>query len=147
MGYHAALLAPPRASLHVLAFTAFSPPRFDRMKIIYIEDSPDVRDMVELLLQSWGHDVQAFDSAEAGSHALQADGVDLLISDLELPGMSGLELMRQVMGRNAHVHGLLLTGHRADMYRPHLPERVHILSKPFDVDDLQQLLTGLATAP
>lgn len=147
MGYHAALLAPPRASPHVLAFTAFSPPRFDRMKIIYIEDSPDVRDMVELLLQSWGHDVQAFDSAEAGSHALQADGVDLLISDLELPGMSGLELMRQVMGRNAHVHGLLLTGHRADMYRPHLPERVHILSKPFDVDDLQQLLTGLATAP
>lgn len=115
------------------------------MKIIYIEDSPDVRDMVDLLLQSWGHDVQAFDSAEAGSEALQSDGVDLLISDLELPGMSGLELMRQVMGRNARVHGLLLTGHRAEMYRPHLPERVHILSKPFDVDELQKLLNGLAS--
>lgn len=117
------------------------------MNIIYIEDAPDVRDMVELLLQSWGHDVRSFESAEAASDALQGAGVDLLISDLELPGMSGLELMRQVMGHNVHVHGLLLTGHRAEMYRPHLPERVHILSKPFDVDELQKLLDGLGTLP
>ena len=116
------------------------------MNIIYIEDAPDVRDMVELLLQSWGHDVRAFDSAEAGTEALQADNVDLLISDLELPGMSGLELMRQVMAHNTQLHGLLLTGHRAEMYRPHLPERVHILSKPFDVDELQKLLAGLTPA-
>jgi DNA-binding NtrC family response regulator len=117
------------------------------MNIIYIEDAPDVRDMVELLLQSWGHDVRSFESAEDASDALQAAGVDLLISDLELPGMSGLELMRQVMGHNGHVHGLLLTGHRAEMYRPHLPERVHILSKPFDVDELQKLLDGMAASP
>lgn len=116
------------------------------MKIIYIEDAPDVRDMVELLLQSWGHDVRAFDTAEAGNEALQSGAVDLLISDLELPGMSGLELMREVMARNSHVHGLLLTGHRAEMYRPHLPDRVHILSKPFDVDELQRLLASLGPA-
>lgn len=116
------------------------------MKIIYIEDAPDVRDMVEMLLQSWGHDVRAFESAEAGTQALQSSQLDLLISDLELPGMSGLELMRQVMAGNAHVHGLLLTGHRAEMYRPHLPERVHILSKPFDVDELQRLLDSLTPA-
>ena len=115
------------------------------MNILYIEDAPDVRDMVEMLLLAWGHQVQSFDSAEAGAQALESENTGLLISDMELPGQSGLELTRQALARHPGLQALLLTGHRAEMYRPHLPPRAHIMSKPFDVDELRRFIAALET--
>jgi two-component system cell cycle response regulator DivK len=60
-------------------------------RILIVEDSPDNMMLTELLLQSVGHAVLSAVDAEAGLTLARAELPDLILMDIQLPGMDGLE--------------------------------------------------------
>ena len=81
------------------------------MTIALIEDDDAVLDSLRLLLEGHGMTVRCFDSAEA----FLATGADststCIVSDVRMPGMSGLDLQRELKARSCSVPFILITGH------------------------------------
>jgi two-component system sensor histidine kinase and response regulator WspE len=69
-----------------------------RRRILVVDDSPLTRELISALLEAVGYDIlSAADGAEA-LHVLAITQVDLVVTDLEMPGLDGLELTRQIKG-------------------------------------------------
>jgi len=116
--------------------------------ILVAEDDDSMREAIEQLLNAAGFECEAFSSATA----LLARGVDqesvCVISDLRLPGMSGLELLGVLKERNPSTPFILITAHDA----PELRERAMrngaaaYLAKPFRGTALLDIInTAIAT--
>jgi two-component system sensor histidine kinase and response regulator WspE len=72
-----------------------------RRRILVVDDSPLTRELISALLEAVGYDtVAAADGAEA-LHLLSQTQVDLVVTDLEMPGLDGLELTRQLKGHES----------------------------------------------
>lgn len=69
-------------------------------RVLLIEDDPSVREGVELGLRRRGHEVRAAATGEAGLAAMAEFRPDLLLLDLMLPGMNGVQVCRQVREHN-----------------------------------------------
>ncbi len=81
-------------------------------KILVVDDDPFVRQLMEYVLESEGYTVE---TAEDGAQALQmwtsgAEGIDAVISDMNMPEMNGLELVKALRDAGVDVPILLLTG-------------------------------------
>ena len=63
--------------------------------ILIVEDEARMRRLLEISLGEEGYTVHTVDDAEAGIRALRKDAVDLVLTDLKLPGMSGLDFLQQ----------------------------------------------------
>ena len=68
--------------------------------VLLVEDDPDVRSMLRLLLEDENYRVLEAGDAERALERVDHDRLDLLLVDLKLPGMSGLDLVRTVRGTN-----------------------------------------------
>ena len=65
-------------------------------KVLVVEDSPDIRVLVRMLLEAGGHEVVTASDGRAGVEAARAERPDLVIMDLSLPVLSGWEAARQI---------------------------------------------------
>ncbi len=74
-----------------------------------MEDDASIRWVLERALRASGMVPRAFDSAEPALAALRADAPDVLLTDIRMPGSSGIDLLREV--RVAHPDA---AGHRDD---------------------------------
>jgi DNA-binding NtrC family response regulator len=63
--------------------------------ILIVEDEPRMRRLLEISLGEDGHSVHAAEQAEAGLKCLHQETIDLVVTDLKLPGMSGLEFLQE----------------------------------------------------
>lgn len=77
-------------------------PEARRRRILVVDDSPLTRELIANLLEAVGYDtVIASDGAEA-LEVLDSHPVDLVVTDLEMPGVDGLELARRLKGHPIH---------------------------------------------
>jgi two-component system, chemotaxis family, sensor histidine kinase and response regulator WspE len=67
-------------------------------KILVVEDSITVREMERRLLESYGYEVDTTINGMDGWNALRTNHYDLVISDIDMPRMNGIELVRQIKG-------------------------------------------------
>ena len=77
--------------------------------ILIVEDDPHVCQGLSYGLRLYGYQVQCCESAEAALSRLNQSQVDLVISDLRLPGMHGLELLEHVGNVSPHTRRILIT--------------------------------------
>jgi two-component system, NtrC family, C4-dicarboxylate transport response regulator DctD len=84
---------------------------FDDMAVFLIEDDDAVRTGVEQALQLAGFNVQSFSSAERLSCRFSPRCAGALVTDVRLPGMSGLDLLRQVVAKSPSFPVILITGY------------------------------------
>ncbi|MFQ5519032.1 MAG: response regulator [Mariprofundus sp.] len=115
--------------------------------IMVIEDNPDNMDLVTEILEDEDYSVEGFDRAVAGLERLQAGGIDLILMDVSLPDMNGLEATRLIRqdesvreGERRHIPVLALTAHAmANDERACLDAGCDAyLTKPIDDDLLLQ---------
>src|SRR5215472_17893715 len=79
-------------------------------RILIVEDEDNARKGYEQLLQRWGYDVLGVGSAEEVLAKFSSYQPDTLIADVELPGMNGLDLLKQ-LGPELHgVPAIIITG-------------------------------------
>jgi DNA-binding response OmpR family regulator len=79
--------------------------------ILVAEDDPDIRDLVALKLAQAGHHVNAVDNGVAALAAARDEHPDLAILDVMMPGMSGIDVCRELRSdpTTAHIPIILLT--------------------------------------
>src|SRR5262245_22927377 len=82
-------------------------------RILIAEDSPDIRALVELLLQAEGHEITAVTDGRAAVEAARRGRPDLVLMDLSLPLLSGWEAARQIRSdpTTAEIPILAVTAH------------------------------------
>ena len=79
--------------------------------ILIVEDEPKMRRLLELSLGEDGHNVTAVPDAETGLKFLQREAVDLVLTDLKLPGMGGLEFLQEARRINALIPMVVMTAY------------------------------------
>lgn len=88
-----------------------------RKHILVIEDEQDIADLIRLHLEDLNYVVGIARDGEAGMRSSCADSWDLIILDLRLPGIDGLEICRRLRQRSAHVPILMLTSKSSELDR------------------------------
>ena len=79
-------------------------------KILVIDDDKSARLLLERVLTRAGHTVKLVDSGEQGLDLLSKETFDLIITDKNLPGMDGLEVLRLARTRHPRLQAVVITG-------------------------------------
>lgn len=111
-----------------------------RARILLIDDEVDLLDVLIRALQIEGYQVDAVSNGEAALDRLNQNGYDLILCDVRMPGLSGLEIYEQMQGRFPELARRLvfITG---DTVSPHTRRFLDetgapYLDKPFELEDL-----------
>lgn len=116
-------------------------------KILIVEDEPDIRELIVLHLKRLGYGVDAVSSSEDAIQRLDSASYDLLVVDWMLPGVAGVDLVRQqrgrVGGRGFGVLMLTAKDQPEDIVAGLEAGADDYLVKPFDSDVLQARVRAL----
>jgi len=125
------------------------PARAPAGRILVVDDEAEIAQLVAAALAAAGHTVEQVTDGEAALARVGRGGIDLVISDLRMPGMDGVRLLRElrrrapVLARSA----LLLTGDVLSASgHPELRRNaVTLVEKPVDLDELCRLVSARLT--
>ena len=113
---------------------------------IYIVDDDDaVRDSLRFLLETNGHDVLTFASGEEFLEKYDPTIVSILITDVRMPGMTGLQLQEELNARKANIPIVFITGHGNVPMVVNTMKKgaVDFIEKPFNLADIQEVISNL----
>jgi CheY-like chemotaxis protein len=118
--------------------------------LLVTEDDAAMRRLLSKMLGRAGYEVLL---AADGDEALEiagskADAIDLLLTDLIMPGMSGKHLADEFRARHGHIRVLYMSGYADDaLGERHLDDSVHFIQKPFGSFELRRKVRDLLDAP
>jgi CheY-like chemotaxis protein len=126
-------------------------PRLDGLRVMVVDDHDDARELIRTVLEQCGADVAVAGSADEALQALESRRVDVLVSDLAMPGADGFELIRRVRSRERGAGGATLPAIALTAYAGTV-DRARALgagfqahaSKPIAPDELATLVHSLA---
>jgi CheY-like chemotaxis protein/anti-sigma regulatory factor (Ser/Thr protein kinase) len=122
---------------HVAPESVEAAPLSHRARVLLVDDDVAVRGFAYKALNDAGYDVTSVDDAEeALKVASNNGGYDLIVSDVVLPGMNGLDLVRTFGERWPSTARLLMTGFAGTDTKGTDLEDVQVLKKPFAIDEL-----------
>lgn len=136
-GEHSHANAPPNS----LADSLASPPSHQPgtpARVLLVEDDADSRDALCDLLGALGLDCTAVGSAEEALLLVPAQRFDVLFTDLTLPGMSGDNLARAVLGQQPDIRVLLVSGYGRNAEIGDTIPGARLLGKPLDIAQLRR---------
>jgi FixJ family two-component response regulator len=112
--------------------------------IAIIDDDPMVLDGLRDCMESAGYTVEAFGSAEEFLGWTPARPLSCLIVDIQLPGISGLELLRRLAAGGEHAPVVFVTAHPTDSNREQALTNgaAAMLSKPIRREELLKTVSG-----
>jgi two-component system cell cycle response regulator CpdR len=102
-------------------------------KIILAEDDDDMRRFLVKALEKAGHHVTAFGEGASAFEEIKQATFDLLLTDIVMPEMDGIELARRAADLDPHLKIMFITGFAAVALHPDskAPKDAKVLSKPF----------------
>jgi CheY-like chemotaxis protein len=121
-----------------------SNPAIDPLRILYVEDNALVRESTEELLQRPGREIVVCGSAEEALGLLQRGRFDLVITDVSLPEMSGIELAKQILSTSPRAAIIIASGYRMDAITDALGPNVRAIIKPMTSHEIDALIDALA---
>jgi two-component system response regulator PilR (NtrC family) len=80
-------------------------------RILVVDDQESMRQMLSDLLELMGHEPRAVEGGESALRDLRAKGADLVITDLNMPVMNGMELMKQIKTEFPGTPVIIITGY------------------------------------
>ena len=116
-------------------------------KILIVDDNEDFASILEAMLDFEGYQVRTARDARDGYLAFALFRPDLVITDIQMPGKSGLELIKDIRTQNPEVRTIYMSGDpgrfRTEIEEEMKRHRARLLQKPFSAVDLRDLLAGL----
>ncbi|WP_240475782.1 response regulator [Herbaspirillum rhizosphaerae] len=113
------------------------------LHILVVEDNLDSQQLVCELLAALGHFAEGVGSGEQALVALEQQSFDVLFTDVNLPGMSGIELAQQINVRIPALKIIFASGYGAQISK-NVGTASFSLPKPYDIDQLQNILDGIS---
>ncbi|MGH8016379.1 MAG: response regulator, partial [Candidatus Zixiibacteriota bacterium] len=112
------------------------------LKVLYIEDDSSQREELASQLRRRGHTILSQKSGEEGLKYLGKENADIVLCDLNMPGMNGLEVLQAIRQKGIKIPFMLITAHGSvELATQAIREGVyHFLMKPFDIDNIEILM-------
>jgi len=111
----------------------------DGRTILVVDDDPDVRDYAISVLEDFGYRVLSAPDGEAALSVLEHDdAVDLLFTDVVMPGINGFEVARRAVARSPRLKVLFASGYATD-----LTPAGRLLKKPYRPQQLTREIAAL----
>ena len=106
--------------------------------ILLAEDDESLRKFLAQALVRAGHDVTDFGDGSEAWECLKGYRFDLLLTDIVMPGMDGIELAKRAAEMNAALKIMFITGFAAVALHPsaNAPKQAKVLSKPFHLREI-----------
>ena len=120
-------------------------------RILVVDDEPRTREAVALYLQGLGYRVETTGDAQSGL-AVVRNGVDLVITDIRMPEMDGIEFLQEIRSVHPGLPVILITGYPGPeaSWDARQLEATAFLSKPFRLETLAthvRMIFGEAEPP
>jgi CheY-like chemotaxis protein len=108
----------------------------ERARILVVDDDDDVRMVAAAMIEEIGYEVVAVESAAAALLAMESDRFSLLLTDVAMPGMNGVELSRRARVVDADMPIIFASGY-ADVqtFGPELADEM-LLKKPYRISEV-----------
>jgi CheY-like chemotaxis protein len=100
----------------------------------------------ELLAQE-GRKIVALSSAEEALEAFRSNHYDLVITDISLPAMSGVDLARALLRDVPTLPVIIASGYSIDIGAQRWGKKVRTIIKPFESDEINELISEVAQTP
>jgi two-component system response regulator HydG len=127
------------------AATVFNPPQIEPanfLNLMIVDDERAIRDVCREVAQSLGFNCVVADSAEHAYRQLEAQGIDVVLLDLKLPGAGGLDALRQIRERRPDAVVIVVTGYGTvhSAVQAMKTGAYDYMTKPFSIEELKLLL-------
>jgi len=111
-------------------------------RVLVVDDERKMRRVLQILIEQMGLESVAVDSAETALSHFAGEKIDLVLTDLRLPGMSGVELLGRIRAFDADLPVIVLTAHGtiANAVEAMKHGAFDYVLKPFDVQAVEQLI-------
>jgi len=105
-------------------------------RLLVVDDERAVRYALEAVLSAEGHDVVAVGSGKEALEVLQTQDIELVLTDLSMPGMTGIQLLGHIRGHDATLPVVLITAHGSEKAAVEAMRAgaYDYIPKPFDND-------------
>lgn len=113
-----------------------------KTKVMVIDDEADMRQSIAQFMSLSGFEAKTFESAAAALPQISPDFDGVIISDIRMPGMDGMELLRRILAIDASLPVIMITGH-GDVQMAVEAMRIgsyDFIEKPFDPERLAELV-------
>ena len=123
-------------------------PEYMSPKILLAEDDNDMRRFLVKALEKAGYKVMSYDNGASAYDRLREEPFSLLLSDIVMPEMDGIELARRATELDPDLKVMFITGFAAVALNPdsEAPKDASVLSKPFHLRDLVNEVERLLAA-
>ena len=107
--------------------------------ILIVDDEEGLRMGLSTLLEDDGYAVLAADTAERALEIMEGEHIDLVLTDMRMPGMDGIELLKRIRERHGDIGVIILTGYgQIESYIEAMNfGAIEYVSKPFKVNELK----------
>ncbi len=117
-------------------------------RLLVVDDEPSMREFLEIMLTQEGYEVRMAATGEEGLKTYKANEADLILTDVKMPGMSGLDLIKEIHAIDPLVPIIAITAYASadDAMRAVREGAYDYLSKPFQIDDLRIIIRNALEA-
>lgn len=108
-------------------------------KILLVDDETDIREVLDIALRDLGYEVLAAANGEQALHIFKAQSPPLVLTDIKMPSMDGIELLKHIKRENPECEVIMITGH-GDMnlaIKSLKHAATDFITKPINVDALE----------
>jgi two-component system cell cycle response regulator CpdR len=116
------------------------------LRILYVEDNSIVREVTAELLFQEQRDIVAVATAEEALREFREHPFDIVITDVSLPQMSGLDLARNILNMDPKALIIVASGYYLDLSLQTWGPNVRAIVKPFEAADIDALIAELRAA-
>lgn len=111
-------------------------------KILVVDDDLSIRNMLNIVLKGSGYGVTTEASAESALKRLQNEFFDLIISDIKMPGISGIELLKKIKTLQPEIPVIMITAFASanDAVEAMKLGAEDYITKPFNLDELKLII-------
>src|SRR5438552_870921 len=109
-----------------------------RARVLVVEDDTAMSEMLREALDEGGYDVEVAGGGHAGVDRIRQGGIDLVVSDVKMPDLDGLDMLREIKAVEPSPHVITITafGSIDTAIRAVKLGAFDYITKPFDVDQL-----------
>lgn len=120
-----------------------------RKRVLVVDDSEELRVFMRLLLVEHGYDVVVASTGAQALELLREDAFDLLLIDLVIPGVAGVELIGQIRETNPALNIIVVSSYAGCLEQSRLSEMGvrRVMSKPFKTVELLEAAHALTGRP
>jgi two-component system response regulator PilR (NtrC family) len=117
-------------------------------RLLVVDDEPSMTEFLEILLAQEGYEVTTASSGEEGFKLYRQLEPDLILTDVKMPGMSGLDLIREIHVLDSAIPIIAITAYASadDAIRAVREGAYDYLSKPFQIEDLRIIIRNALEA-